>query len=237
MNPSEILGQALKAFFEGDRNAKIIVHSPDFEPDEQAVSYYFRDFAGMPELEQEAIQLVKGKILDIGAAAGAHSLELQNRGMDVTAIELSARACAIMKERGVKKILNADIFETSPEKFDTILMLMNGIGLVHTIEGLKVFLKHIKTFLNPGGQLIFDSANLIYLFTEEGAEDALINLNGPYFGEIEFIMEFNGLKSESFFWLYIDFDTLCYYAENEGFQTELLLQDENFQYLARLKLS
>jgi SAM-dependent methyltransferase len=234
MNPSEILGRALSDYYKGDTNAGIIIHSPDFDPDEQAVSYYFRGFEDMPLLEQEALKLSQGKVLDIGAAAGSHCLELQRRGYEITGLELSSEACEIMRIRGVKNVINANIFDFAREKYDTLLMMMNGIGLVHTLVGLSAFLKHIRSYMNPGGQLLFDSANLIYLFQEEGKDEAVIDLNSRYYGEIEFVMEYKGIKSDSFFWLYVDFDTLCYYAEKEGFKPELIMQDQNFQYLARL---
>jgi SAM-dependent methyltransferase len=234
MNPSEILGRALSDYYKGDTNAGIIIHSPDFDPDEQPVSYYFRGLADMPTLEKDALELSHGKVLDIGAAVGSHCLVLQDRGFEVTGIELSSEACDIMKIRGVKNVINADIFDPATAKYDTLIMLMNGIGLVHTLDGLSVFLKHIRSYMNPGGQIIFDSANLIYLFQEEGKDEALIDLNSRYYGEIEFVVEYKGIKSDSFFWLYIDFDTLCHYAEQEGFKPELIMQDQNFQYLARL---
>jgi len=236
MNPSEVLGLALSAYFAGDQTATLIVHSPDFDPDTQAVSHYFRVLSEMPDIELEALEQVRGATLDVGAAAGSHSLELQLRGFDVSALELSGEACRIMRSRGVDKVLNADIFAASPGKFDTVLMLMNGIGLVQTIDGLMHFLQHIKSFLNPGGQLLFDSANLIYLFGDEESNEARIDLNDRYYGEIEFVMEYAGIKSDSFSWLYIDFDTLCYYAEQAGFKPELISQDRNYQYLARLVL-
>jgi SAM-dependent methyltransferase len=237
MNPSEVLGLALNSYYEGDASAKIIVHSPEFDPDEQSASYYFREYDKMPKLEQDALNHARGKVLDIGAAVGSHCLELQRRGFEVTGIELSAKACDIMRKRGVNNIINNDIFNPAPAKFDTLLMLMNGIGLVRTLEGLQVFLKHIKSYMNLGGQLIFDSANLIYLFQDEDTEEAVIDLNARYYGEMEFVMEYNGTRSDSFFWLYVDFDTLCYYAEKEGFKPELISQDQDFQYLARLHYS
>jgi len=236
MNPSEILGKALQSYYNGHVNAKIIVHSPEFDPDEQLASYYFRGFEQMPEIEKVALSLCSGSCLDIGAAAGCHSLELQNRNINVTAIELSSIACEIMRQRGVKNVQNKDVFDMSNGKYDTILMLMNGIGLVQSLEGLKKFLKHIKTYMNPDAQLIFDSANLIYLFQDEDSNEAVIDLNDNYYGEMEFEMEFDGFKSIPFTWLYVDFDTLCYYAEEEGFMPELITQDDNFQYLARLLL-
>jgi len=198
MNPSEILGLALHSYYQGNEAAVIVVHSADFDPDEQTVSYYFRGFDAMPEIECEAINLSRGKILDIGAAAGSHCLELQKRGFDVTALELSSEACAIMKKRGVMKVLNADILNPSIEKYDTLLMLMNGIGLVQTLEGLSKFLKHIKSYMNPGAQLIFDSANLIYLFQDEDSDEAMIDLNSRYYGEIDYEMEFEDVKSDQY---------------------------------------
>jgi 2-polyprenyl-3-methyl-5-hydroxy-6-metoxy-1,4-benzoquinol methylase len=234
MNPSEVLGMALNDYYFGRTPLNIIVHSPDFDPDTQSVSYYFRRFDEMPEIEKEALRLTRGKVLDMGAAAGAHSLELQRRGFDVTALELSYEACKIMKLRGVDKTLNCSIFDSPVERYDTILMLMNGIGLVQTLNGLSDFMRHIKGFLNPGGQVLFDSANLIYLFRDIEPDEANSNRNERYYGEIEFVMEYKGIKSESFFWLYIDFDTLCHYAEKEDLIPELIFQDQNFQYLARL---
>ncbi len=236
MNPSEILGCALSAYYAGDSSAEIIIHSPEFDPDHQPVSHYFRGYNEMPEIEREAINLSRGTILDIGAGAGSHCLELQKFGLSITALELSSAACQIMKKRGVKNVLNRDVFDPAPGKFDTLLMLMNGIGIVHSIEGLSLFLKHIKGYLNPGGQLLFDSANLIYLISDDETCEILRMQDQRYFGEIEFVMEFNGKKSDSFYWLYVDFDTLCQYAEKEGFKPELIMQDQNFQYLARLSI-
>lgn len=237
MNPSEILGKALHSYYNGREDATIIVHSPEFDPDEQLASYYFRGFEQMPEIEKTALNLCFGNCLDIGAAAGCHTLELQKRNIEVTAMELSNIACEIMSFRGVKNVINQDIFDTSKTKYDTLLMLMNGIGLVQSLEGLKKFLKHIKSYMNPGAQLIFDSANLIYLFQDEDSNEAVIDLNDSYYGEMEFQMEFEGMKSDPFTWLYVDFDTLCYYAEVEGFMPELIMQDDNFQYLARLVMT
>jgi len=188
----------------------------------------------MPAIEREALDLSRGKILDIGAAAGSHCLELQKLGFEVTGLELSEMACEIMKSRGVKKVVHGDIFDPPARRFDTLLMLMNGIGLVQSLNGLAHFLKHIRGYMNPGAQILFDSANLVYLFPEEDSDQALIDLNCRYYGEIEFVMEYKGQKSDVFSWLYVDFDTLCRYAEQAGFKPELISQDQNFQYLARL---
>jgi hypothetical protein len=233
MNPSQVLGMALKDCHAGDNSVTITVHSPDFEPDIQDVSYYFRSQGEMPLLEREAMDICFGTVLDAGAAVGSHSLELQKRGIDVTALELSSDACEIMKQRGVRKILNQDIFGTVNKKFDTVLMLMNGIGLVGTTGGLVRFLDHAKTFVDIGGQIVFDSSSLVYLFGEIADNDGHLEGNDRYFGEIEFVIEYRGVRSDCFSWLYIDFDTACRIANASGIRTELIAQDEDFRYLAR----
>ena len=111
------------------------------------VPIYFRSPEAMPDLEVMAIDLCKGKTLDIGAGAGSHALLLQDKGVDVTAIDISEGAVEVMKERGVNKASVQDVFEMKHEKFDTLLLLMNGIGLVQTIDGLKRFLQQSKACL------------------------------------------------------------------------------------------
>lgn len=236
MNPSEILGIALESFEKGNHSASLIIHSPDFDPDIQPLGYYFRSWEQMPEIEKMALENARGKILDIGAGAGCHSLELQKRGAEVSALELSKKACKLMKKRGIINLINSDIFGMAQSRFDTLLMLMNGIGLVGNISGLQIFLAHAKSWMNPGGQILLDSANLSHIFNESENEELENAFERPYFGEIEFVMEFEGVKSDSFTWLYIDFDSLCFYAEREGYIPELLMEDDNYQYLARLSL-
>ncbi len=134
-----------------------------------------------------------------------------------------------MSERGVVKAFEADIFNYNPDKFDTLLLLMNGIGLAGTLEGLKNLLTHLKTLLNNSGQIIFDSSDIAYLY--EG------NLpDGGYYGEITYQYQYKRLKSDWFNWLYIDEHALRRIATQLGFDMQVLLEDEFGQYLVRLTL-
>jgi SAM-dependent methyltransferase len=184
----------------------------------------------MPDLESMALDFCKGKVLDIGAGAGSHSLILQERGLKVVAIDVSEGALMVMKDRGVRDARLQDIFELNDEKFDTLLLLMNGIGLVQSINGLKQFLRHSKRLLNKGGQLLFDSSDVAYLF-EEGIPD-LPN----YYGEIDCCYEYRRQKSDWFSWLYVDRFTLTNIALEQGYKTEVLFIDDSDQYLVRLTL-
>ncbi len=229
----DLLGMAMNDYYQGNRNAKIKIHSPDFEEDEISVSWYFRPYDLMPVVEKKALEYCRGKILDIGAGAGSHALYLQRKGMDVTSLDISGGACEIMRMRGIKKVIQKDIFHYHEEKYDTLLMVMNGIGVAGTIENLEVLLDTLKGLLNPGGQVLFDSTDLIYLYSNKHGE-ARIDLNSEYYGQILFRMEYDDFYTRQFSWIYMDFDTLAGIAEKKGFKAAKLCEGENHHYLGRL---
>jgi cyclopropane fatty-acyl-phospholipid synthase-like methyltransferase len=227
---SDVIGHAIYDHYFKLSPGKLWIHNKFGEPDEMPVEVYFRNEFDMPELEWEALRLCKGKTLDIGAGAGSHVLFLQQQNLDATAIEMSPLACSVMARRGVKKIINQNIYDYSGARFDTLLLLMNGIGLTSNIAGLHTFLKHIKTLLNAGGQVLFDSSDVAYLYEKKRRE------TGRYYGEIDFRYEYKRRKTPWFNWLYVDDKTMKDIAEAEGFAMEVLYEDEHSQYLARLKV-
>ncbi|RYF98635.1 MAG: methyltransferase domain-containing protein, partial [Chitinophagaceae bacterium] len=170
----------------------------------------------------------RGRVLDIGAGAGSHSLLLQANNFQVTALEISPLACRVIEQRGVKNVVNDNIFHYDRDKYDTLLLLMNGIGLCGNIEGLKKLLVHLKTLLNPGGQIIFDSSDIAYLY------DDVTPKPNTYYGEVQFQYAFQNIDGEWFNWLYIDQENLKAIAESLNFKVELLYEDENDQYLVKL---
>jgi SAM-dependent methyltransferase len=231
----DILGLALKDFYLGNSNAQILIHSRDFENDSIEVSYYFRALENMPEIEIIALDRCMGKVLDIGAGAGSHALHLQNAGVDVTAMDISKGACEIMKNLGLNKVRNENALNYRGEKFDTILMMMNGIGIVENLNGLRKFFKFLPSLLKPGGKLLFDSTNLIYLFTEDDGS-VWIDLNENYYGEVTFKMEFGNYISPEFGWLYVDYDIVASISQELGYKSELIFEAENFHYLCEVQL-
>jgi len=181
-------------------------------------------------LELKALELCKGKVLDVGAGVGSHALILQRRGFDVTGMDISASAVQIMKQRGLKKAFEGNILKYKDEQFDTLLFMMNGIGLTGTIGGLTSFLKDVKSLLNLGGQLIFDSSDLAYLYQE-----VAFPIQG-YYGEVSFRYEYKSVKGSWFKWIYVDQKTLKSLAEKQGWIVEIVFEDDQDQYLARLSL-
>ena len=227
------MGHAIADYLKKGRAAKLRVFSSQFYEDEIPVDTLFRTFDEMPVQEQEAIKLCKGRVLDVGAGSGCHSLELQKRGMDVVAIDISEISVEVMKERGVNARLVNFFDETFQEQFDTILMAMNGIGIVGKLEALPNYFMRVKQLLAPGGQVLLDSSDIRYVFEDEDGNLDLDPEDG-YYGELDYRMQYRGIKGEKFDWLYIDFDTLASCAHQHGFACEKITDGSNYDYLARL---
>lgn len=232
----DVLGQALEDYFYQRPLAKLLLHNNYGKPEKMPVEVFFRNEGEMPELETIALRQCRGKILDIGAGVGSHVLVLQEEKADVTALEVSDAATRIMKERGVKKVIQQDIMQYKAAKYDTLLLLMNGIGLVGRLGSLGEFLQYAKTLLAPDGQLIFDSSDIAYLYDDKTSllsKKALVSKE-KYYGEISFQYEYRGIKGEWFNWLYVDQKTLNGVADAAGWMVEVVYEDDYDQYLARL---
>lgn len=212
----------------------LIVHSSMFEDDEIPVPDLFRSFEDMPELEKIALEEAEGRILDVGAGSGCHSLALKRMGKEAVAIDISLLSVEVMKHRGVDARQVNLYDEAFSERFDTVLMLMNGTGIIGTLDNMPAFFTRIRQLLSPGGSLIIDSSDLRYLFEEEDGS-LMIDLADDYYGLLDYQMEYKGVKGDPFDWLYVDFDTLAFYAEENGFSAELVAEGEHYDYLARLK--
>jgi SAM-dependent methyltransferase len=230
---TDIFGKALIDYGLGYQGENLLVYSDLTDTDIIPVKHFFRQWSEMPEIEQEALKLCSGKILDVGAAAGCHSLELQKRNKDTIAIDVSKGAVEVMKKRGVRHVQESDFFRITEQKFDTLLLLMNGIGICGTLDRLDEFFEQCRNMLNPGGQILLDSSDILFMFEEEDGS-VNINLNSNYYGEVEYRF---GYKSETgpwFSWLFIDFDLLQEKAAQSGFNCEMVFEGPHYDYLARL---
>lgn len=226
------MGAAISDFHRHGQAGRLRVFSPDFDEDEIPVETLFRSFDEMPPLEQQALRMASGVVLDVGAGAGCHTLALQDMGHDVTAIDISPLSVQTMQERGVQNALLQDFWDVAPS-FDTILMLMNGIGIVGTVDALPRFFRHIDMILAPGGQLLLDSSDLSYLFEDEDGNVELPS-SDVYYGQLTYQMQYKRVKGSPFPWLYIDFPLLARIAGENGFDCQLVAEGQHYDYLARL---
>ena len=226
------MGHAIADYHATGKAARLRVFSPMFDEDEIPVTTLFRSVDDMPAIERQALELADGNILDVGAGAGCHSLALQAMGKQVTAIDISPLCVETMRDRGVDKVLEQDFF-TLRGQYDSIIMLMNGIGIVGSLSRLPAFFMQLDALLAPGGQLLCDSSDICYVFEDE---DGFIDLTGidGYYGELTYQMQYRGIKGEPFPWLFIDPETLREQALQHGFHCDIIARGEHYDYLARL---
>lgn len=225
MSATDVFGTALKEYLIGNEDAHLTLHNSYGDPEEMPVAVFFREEEDLTDLEKLALASCKGKTLDVGAGTGAISLIAQNY-LDITALEVSADACEVAALLGVQQIVQGDIWSYNDMRYDTLLLLMNGIGIVEKFNRLLPFLSHLRRLLKDGGQILLDSSDLTYLHPDFRSN--------PKLGEISYQYEYDGLKGNWFTWLYVDPNTLRETASKVGFTTDILLVNEEDQFLARL---
>ncbi|MFT5892321.1 MAG: 2-polyprenyl-3-methyl-5-hydroxy-6-metoxy-1,4-benzoquinol methylase [Dokdonia sp.] len=231
----DIFGKAVNDYYDQQYTEDIVVHSSIAEDDTLPIPYLFRTFPEMPILEQKALQLCKGKTLDVGSGAGSHSLWLQEQGIDVTSLDISEGCGTLSRKRTLKKTITASILDHK-EPYDTLLMLMNGTGIFEEISKIDTYLQHLKGLLKPNGQILIDGSDIKYMYeTDDGGY--WIDIHSAYHGEVVMGMSYKGQRSEDFKWLYLDFETLSVHAKKNELDCELILEGDHYDYLARLTLA
>ena len=231
----DIFGQAVNDYFDKQYAEDIIVHSSIAEDDTIPIPYLFRKYHEMPPIEQKALQLCKGKTLDIGSGAGSHSLWLQEHGIEVTALDISEGCGTLSRKRMIKNSITSHILEHQTT-YDTLLLLMNGTGIFEEVSKIDLYLQHLKKMLTPGGQILIDGSDIKYMFeTDDGGY--WIDIHSAYYGEVTMGMSYKGQRSPDFKWLYLDFETLAVYAKKNEFDCELILEGNHYDYLARLTVA
>lgn len=228
----DLFGQALLDYHNGNYTEDIITETNISDKDSLPLPYLFRNFDNMPKLEQEALNSCRGSILDVGCGSGCHSLYLQKKGFTVKAIDISKGAIEVAKQRGVHVCeVKALIEET--HTFDTILLLMNGTGIFEELSQVSKYLTHLKSLLKPNGQILIDSSDIKYMYTDEDG-GYWMDMNSNYYGELDYFLSYKGEKEDPMKWLYLDFDTLKMACETIGLNCDLVLEGDHFDYLARL---
>ena len=233
----DLPGLAIHQYYQSGRNRRIRVYSPLFYRDSIRPSLYFRDYSHMPLVEQKALDLCRGRVLDAGAGAGSHSLWLQKKGMDVTALDHSPLSCRVMRERGLSKVVCADFFQYREGVFDSLLLMMNGIGIAGSLKGVENLLDNLPNWLSRGGRLIFDSSDLSYLYQDRKGRDlSRYDFGMPYFGEIQFRFGYRSYLGNWFTWVYVDYSKMKTLASERGYSIDKVYEAENKHYLATIRI-
>ena len=228
----DLFGKALLDFQNGNYSEDIMTSTSISDEDTLPLPYLFRAHKDMPKLEQKALNLCKGGVLDVGCGSGSHSIYLQKKGFKVKAIDISKGAIEVSKQRGV---LQADVINIldETETFDTILLLMNGTGIFQELTQVSKYLSHLKNLLNPNGQILIDSSDIKYMYEDEDG-GYWMDMNTSYYGELDYFLTYKGEKEAPMKWLYLDFETLKLACETLGLRCELVFEGAHFDYLAKL---
>ncbi len=229
---NDLFGLAIRDYLAG-RPHDLISWTSVSPPEIFRTAYLFRSFENMPVHERVALLMSEGKILDVGAGAGSHVLALQEAGSRVTALERSALAVKAMKKRGVNNILHTDFFEMPEhEKFDTLLFLMNGAGMVESLQRMPAFFKKIRSVLNKEGKALIHFSPVDYIYEMFG----LTFPQERYYGEVMFYLKYKHLCQRPFPWIYFDRETFYRWAVEAGFHFEIVIEEEaTGDYLAEMR--
>ncbi|MDG1730041.1 MAG: class I SAM-dependent methyltransferase [Algibacter sp.] len=228
----DLFGKALLDFQNGNYSEDIITSTNISDEDALPLPYLFREFKDMPKLEQHALKLCKGHVLDVGCGSGSHTIYLQEKGFKIKALDISKGAIEVAKKRGVlhAKVLN---ILDERETFDTILLLMNGTGIFQELTQVSKYLSHLKSLLKRNGQILIDSSDIKYMYEDEDG-GYWMDMNAGYYGELDYFLSYKGAKETPMKWLYLDFETLKLACETVGLKCELVMDGDHFDYLARL---
>jgi 2-polyprenyl-3-methyl-5-hydroxy-6-metoxy-1,4-benzoquinol methylase len=229
----DLMGQAILDYFHNKKTEDLLTETSISEIDELPVDYLFRDFDNMNLIEQKALELSKGKILDVGSGAGSHSLYIQNeKKLEVLALDISPKSIEVCQLRGVENAICTDILNFAGEKYDTILMLMNGTGIFQSLEKIDLYLEKLYSLLHENGQILIDSTDILYMYDRDEEGGVLVPAD-HYYGEVDYFVHYKLDTEKPIKWLYLDFETLKRAVENNGFDIKKIMQRDD-SYLAKL---
>lgn len=221
----DLHGKAMLDYLNGRHDAAVIMHRDDgfSYPPIMAARWFYEN--GIPNLDSRALALCRGRILNVGAASGTHSLLLEDKGLDVLSLDASACAVEVMTRRNVRNPMLADINSLVTDPFDTILLLC-GIGVVGTLEGLKRFLVSARAHLSKNGILITDCTHprADTLEVSQRYCDQLV-ARGKYEGERTLRFQYQDSMGPWFEWLAVSPEILEAHARKAGFDFEVVFSE------------
>lgn len=234
----EPYAMALRAFAGGDHQAQLVVRRDDGFEALLPVSHFFRSEEAFVPLERAALARCRGRILDVGAGTGLHTLVLRARGLTVSAIDVHPAVVELMHGRGVADARCIDFFSLQDDPFDTLLLLGHGIGMVGDLPGLRRFMAHACRLVDPTGCVVLHSLDVRRTMEpRHRAYHAANRAAGRYIGQIGMQFRFLDVEGPMCDWLHVDPETLGSEAASAGWSCTVVLQDDGGDYLAELRRS
>lgn len=230
----DVFGTAILDYQLGNCSEDLITSTNITEVDSLPLPYLFRNHSEMPSLEKTALKLSKGTVLDIGCGAGSHSLYLKSKGLKVKSIDISVGAIEACRLRGLNQAHVLDVMDETAS-FDTLLLLMNGSGVFQSLAHTPFVLSHLKTLINPDGQILIDSSDIKYMYEDEDG-GYWMDATKDYYGELDYTVRYKNQEA-TFSWMYLDFENLKIASEQAGLRCELIEEGPHFDFLAKITLA
>jgi SAM-dependent methyltransferase len=152
----DAFGNALYDHFRHRPACAVVERDDGYTDVERDLHHYFADYKHWPRIEQRAIKLARGRVLDVGAGAGRHSLHLQKTGCRVTAIDVSPLALKVCRLRGVKdcRLVSLFDFKTRGPEFDAVIMFGNNFAVFGSRSRARKALKALYRQTTPGAVIL-----------------------------------------------------------------------------------
>ena len=230
----DVFGTAILDYQLENYSEDLITSTSISEADSLPLPYLFRNHSEMPSIEQTALKLSKGTVLDIGCGAGSHSLYLKSKGLKVKSIDISVGAIEACRLRGLNQAHVLDVMDETAS-FDTLLLLMNGSGVFQSLAHTPFVLSHLKTLINPDGQILIDSSDIKYMYEDEDG-GYWMDATKDYYGELDYTVRYKNQEA-TFSWMYLDFENLKIACEQAGLRCELIEEGPHFDFLAKITLA
>lgn len=221
----DLHGMAMLDYMTGSQDVAVIIHRDDgfAYPPVIAARWFYEN--GFPILDTKALDLCRGRVLNVGAASGAHSIFLESKGLEVVSIDASPCAIEVMRRKGVRQPRLGDIHNLAADPFDTILLLC-GIGVVGTLEGLTRFFAVAREHLKNDGVIITDCTHPRADTLEASQKYCDYQVaQGRYEGERTIRFEYGGSFGPWFNWLAIAPEVLGDCARTANFSFEVIYSE------------
>ena len=160
----DVHGHMLSDYHNGQENVEVVEREDgliDKSSDASGLGPrdYFAEYEDWAAHQKLAIEHAIGRVLDIGCAAGRHSLYLQEQGHDVLGIDNSSLAIETCQHRGLKNTLVMPVARLSPDTgiFDTILMMGRNFGFTGSSIRTKSLLRRFAAMTSDTAKIIAET--------------------------------------------------------------------------------
>ena len=234
----DAIGQAMLDHFEGRGGEEIVERDDGFILATDGPADYLALYEAWPAVEQQAMDLVQGRVLDVGCGAGRGALVLQERGHEVVAIDVSPGAVEVCTRRGVKDARVLTIEEIGPElgTFDTVLLLGVNFGLLGNEAKATELLGRFAALTTERGRVVagsrepYASVDPIELNYQQRNRD-----RGRLPGQRRLRVRNRNLATPWFNWLTVSVPEMRGIAASAGWRVTTVLDADSPLYVALLE--